>query len=330
MSLVSSLADFLKPAPKLTPQIRKALDRVASVVDPLLKSAAGFERRLALPVEHALGYCEGLVAALPGPIDINRQSFASDPLIHALFATADDIEQMLGRSQAVRDFLAGPESLEEDYFYALFTARRQQKKQIGSAQHGDVIQIDVPQVVVYFGDQTLIEPSCDLDTTLANLRCQALQSLLLTFHEHVEALRSEREGLRTDTAMERAHLTVLRGKSSGPEFQAHTRHLAHLEADLREKAATLMPDQLIQALADYMSAPDTSLRLTPTNITVDRLGIVSDQAESDDINVNTLSFPEFRGRDKRIHMAMVARVRRDEAQAAVELVSDQRRRFMII
>jgi hypothetical protein len=29
-------------------------------------------------------------------------------------------------------------------------------------------------------------------------------------------------------------------------------------------------------------------------------------------------------------MAMVARVRRDEAQAAVELVSDQRRRFMII
>jgi hypothetical protein len=330
LSLVSSLADFLKPAPPLAPHIRKALDRVANVVDPLLKSAAGFERRLAHPVEHALGYCEGLVAALPGPIDINRQSFASAPLIHALFATADDIEQMLGRSQAVRDFLAEPESLEDDYFYALFTARRQQKKQIGSAQHGDVIQIDVPQVVVYFGDQTLIEPSCDLDTTLANLRCQALQSLLLTFHEHVEALRSEREGLRADTAMQRAHLTVLRGKSPGPEFQAHTRHLAQLEADLREKAAALMPDQLIQALADYLSAPDASLRLTPINLTVDRLGIVSDQAETDDVNVNTLSFPEFRGRDKRIHMAMVARVRRDEAQAAVELVSDQRRRFMII
>lgn len=329
MSLVSSLADFLKPAPALTPQIRRALDRVANVVDPLLKSAAGFERHLALPVEHALGYCEGLVAALPGPIDINRQSFASDPLIHALFATADDIGQMLGRSQAVRDFLAEPESLEDDNFYALFTARRQQKKQIGSAQRGDVIQIDVPQVVVYFGDQTLIEPSCDLDTTLANLRCQALQSLLLTFHEHLEALRSEREGLRADTAMQRAHLTVLRGKSPGPEFQTHTRHLAQLETDLREKAAALMPDELIQALADYLRAPDASLRLTPINITVDRLGIVSDQ-DNGDINFNTLSFPEFRGRDKRIHMAMVARVRRDEAQAAVELVSDQRRRFMII
>ena len=91
-----------------------------------------------------------------------------------------------------------------------------------------------------------------------------------------------------------------------------------------------MPDQLIRALADYLNAPDTSLRLMPINITVDRLGIVSEQAGTEDINVNTLSFPEFRGRDKRIHMAMVARVRRDEAQAAVELVSDQRRRFMII
>ena len=238
---------------------------VAELVDPLLKSASGFERQLAQPVEHALGYCEGLVDALPGPIDINRQSFACDPLVHALFATADDIDQMLGRSQAVRDFLAQPYSCADDYFLALFAARRREKRQLGIVQQGDVLQNDVPQLVVYFSSHTLVEPSCDLATTRRNLRCKALESLLQTFHEHVESLRSEREGLRADAALARGHLTVLRGTSPGPEYQAHTRQLADLDARLRESATSLMPDQLLAALTDYLRQPEASLRLAPVS-----------------------------------------------------------------
>ena len=329
MSLISSIADFLKLTPTPTPKVRKALEQVGEIVDPMLKSASGFERELAPAVEHVLGYCEGLIAALPGPIEINRQAFSGDPLVHALFATADDIDQMLGRSQAVRDFLAEPQCWESEYFYAMFAARRQQKKQLGIGQQGNVLQNDVPQVVVYFSDQTLVEPHCNLEVTLENLRCRGLESLLRTFHDHVETLRSERDGLRADVSMQRAHLTVLRGKSPGPEFQTHTRHLAELDARLREKAASLMPDQLLAALADYLREPEASLGLSPVSITVDRLGVVSEQA-GDDVNVHTLKFSEFRGRDKRNYMAMLARIRRDEAQAAVDLVQDQRRRFMII
>lgn len=123
MSLLSAVADFLKPAPPPDPAVHKALDRVAELVDPLLRLAPGFERQLSGPLQHALGYCDGLVAALPGPVDINRQAFATDPLVHALFATADDIDQMLGRSQAIRDYLAEPCSWDSDYFYAMFAAR---------------------------------------------------------------------------------------------------------------------------------------------------------------------------------------------------------------
>lgn len=329
MSLFSAVADFLKPAPPPSPQVLKALDRVAELVDPLLKSASGFERHLTLPVEHALGYCEGLVAALPGPVDIDRQSFSSDPLVHALFATADDIDQMLGRSQAIRDFLAEPQSWENEFFYALFAARRQQKKQLGMAQHGDVIQNDVPQTVVYFQDHTLVEPHCNLRATQESLRGNALASLLRTFHEHVDALRAEREGLRADASVERAHLTVLRGKTPGAEYQVHTRHLADLDAKLRATAESLMPDQLLGALCEFLQAPETSLGLSPISITVDRLGVVSDQP-ANDIDVHTLNFPELRGRDKRQYMVMLARIRRDEAQAAVEAVRDQQRRFVLI
>ena len=74
MSLLSAVTDFLKPPPPPNPLVQRALDRVAEMVHPLLKVEPGYEKHLAGPVEHALGYCDGLVAALPGPIDINRKA----------------------------------------------------------------------------------------------------------------------------------------------------------------------------------------------------------------------------------------------------------------
>ena len=329
MSLLSAVADFLKPAPPPDPAVHKALDRVAELVDPLLRLAPGFERQLSGPLQHALGYCDGLVAALPGPVDINRQAFATDPLVHALFATADDIDQMLGRSQAIRDYLAEPCSWDSDYFYAMFAARRQQKKQLGMAQQGDVIRCDVPQLVLYFSGQTLIEPSCQLDTTLQGLSCKALESLLHTFHAHVAALRHEREGLRADVSAERAHLTVLRGSTGGREYEVSTRHLSELSSRLRQSAESLLPEHLIAALADYLQAPEPALHLTPVSITVDRLGVVRDEPDGD-LDAHTLNFPELTARDRRLHLAMLARINRDEALEAVEMVRDQQHRFMLI
>ena len=329
MSLFSAVSDFLKPTPPLSPAVEKALLRVGELVSPQLKSASGFEQKLAGPIEYALGYCDGLISALPGPIDVNRRSFSNDPLVHALFATAHDIDQMLGRSQAVRDYLAEPACWESEYFYALFAARRMQKKQLGMSVQGSVVQSDVPQIVIYFSDQTLIQPNCSLETTLQHLRANALDSLLKTFHDHVEALRAEREGLRADLSVERAHLTVLRGKTPGNEHAVHTRHLEELDQRLRQSAESLMPDQLVETLAEFLHAPESSLALTPVTITVDRLGIVSDNG-SDDANVHTLDFPELSARDKRHYLVILARISRDEALEAVEMVRDQQHRFMLI
>ena len=85
----------------------------------------------------------------------------------------------------------------------MFAARRQQKKQLGMEQQGDVIRNDVPQLVLYFSGQTLIEPNCQLENTLHGLRCKALESPAHTFHSHVELLRHERDGLRADAVVER-------------------------------------------------------------------------------------------------------------------------------
>ena len=329
MSLFSAVTDFLKPTPPLDQATLDALDLVAHMVEPALRFTPGFEKHLSGPVQHALAYCEGLVAAIPGPIDISRQAFATDPLVHALFATAGDIDQMLGRSQAVRDFLAGPQCWESDHFYTMFAARRQQKKQLGFEQQGDLIHNDVPQQVLYFSGQTLIEPHCLIERMRLGLRRKALESLLHTFHSHIEALRHERAGLSAELSVERAHLTVLRGTSGGQEISVGTRRLIELDARLRQYAEALLPEHLIAALADYLMSPEPALHLSPVAITVDRLGIIRNEPDSFS-NIHTLNFPELTARDRRLHLAMLARINRDEALEAVEKVRDQQHRFLLI
>lgn len=328
MGLLAAVAGILKPSPSPDAATRRALERIVELVDPFLRAAPDFEHKLATPVHHALGYCAGLVAGLPGPIDIGRHAFASDPLVHALFATADDIGRMLGSSQAVRDYLDDPGSYAGDHFYALLAARRQEKHQLGLAMEGEVIRSDVPQTVLYFSDHTLVEPHCDLDTTRERLRAAAFDSLLKSFHAHLDALRLEKKSLLTDRSAERAHLTVLRGHPEGIEITIGTRRLAELDEHLRQVAESLMPEQIEEALAAYLLTPEVSLHLDPVTIRVDRVGVVAEAEGSPD--VATLSFPELIGRDQRRHLVMLVRIDCEEAREAVKISLDQRRRFLII
>lgn len=328
MSLFSSIAQLIKPAPPPDPEVAAALDRVIGMVDPLVRAAPQLEKHLAGAVEHALGYCQGLVAALPGPFAINRQAFGRDPLIHALFATAGDIDEMLGRSQAIRDFLERPECWASDCFCAMLAARKQQRHQFGLAQQGELIRADVPQEILYFSDQTLIEPCCDVDRIRSRLQARALESLLTTFNAHVATLRQDRQHLRADLSVEQAQINALHQGHREVEEAEHTRHLVELEVRLGQNADSMMPEHLVEALADFLRHPESALSLTPVAIRVDRLGIV--HHGDGDSQAQTLNFPELSTRDRRLHIATLVRISRDEAVAAVAQARDRQKRYIII
>lgn len=324
-----SLFDFLKPPPPPDPQLQAALDHVIGMVDPLLRVVPNLERQLAPAVAHALAYCAGLVAALPGPVDIDRRAFGADPLIHALFATAGDIDEMLGRCHKLEEFLEQPAGFANEYFFAMLAARRQQKKQFGMAQQGDIIRNDVAQEILFFSDQTLVEPDNDAELTRQRLRTKALESLLHTFNAHVDALRHERQSLRSDASVEHAQFAT-QGKSMEQHLaESHTRHLAELDFRLRQNTELLMPEHLAAALCDFLQAPEKALFLRPVNITVDRLGIVQ-KMPNDDMSAQTLSFPELISRDRRQHIAMLVRIPRQDARAALQRVRDRQHRYILI
>ena len=330
MNLLSALGEFLLPTAPPEAEVLAAIERLIDLVDPALRRVGGYVRKLEAPVHHALGYCQGLVGGVPGPVDINHRAFAGDPLVHTLFATAADIDLMLGDSPAVRDYLADPASLGANEVYALLSTRRCSKRVLGYALNGEGVRADVPQELLYFTAHALFEPEANLEAIREGLRKAAFDSLGRSFHAHIDALRQERTGLQGDRHLEQAHLTFLRGKTDETEYAVHTRRIAELDTSLRQAVESLMPEQLLGALVSNLTRPEQLLRLNPLALAVDRAGVVSSPELGVATDAFRLELCELISRDQRRNIILLVRIQREEAVASIEAANARRHRFLII
>lgn len=319
------LFDWLKPDPPLDPHLLRRVEHVVTTIDPLLRQVGNYERTLAPAVQHAHDYCANLALAIPGPFPISRAAFANDPLVHALFGSADDIEIMLATSQCVRDHLSDPAGAITGQCCALLGMRPKITAGFGTRMAGDVIQRDEPQKTLTFADHTLAEPSPDLDTAHQRLADAMFDGLLKGFLAHVDEVREERQELRDAEAIERARARAA-ARSFGPE--SHTRRLAELEERLREASNTLQPEHLIHTLVDHLAKPEVSLELHPVQLWVDRFGVLIEDTQARE-RADLLRFVELTTRDQRRWVVMVVKIEREEARAAVARF-DERRRYIVI
>lgn len=310
MGFIANLLGWGDKSPPLTDVERQAIAHAVAVVEPMLKTVSGYEKHLAAPVRNAMAYCDGLVAAVPGPIEVNSHAFASDPLVHALFATCNDITATLGKSRAVKAFLAEPAHALADEFYALLGMRRFEKNVMGMAVHGDMVCADTPQKLLYFSDHTLRELSPDIEETRRGLRAAAFDSLATSFASELAEMRKVKQELHNEWDMQRALSS--RSRQTSTLAAEHAQRSAELEERMRQAAEALSPERLLDALAAWLAAPELHLHLDPTTVSVDRMGVMVDPASSAD-QVSTLSFPELIGRDRRHWIVLIAKIQREEA-----------------
>lgn len=307
---------------------RAAIEQAVTVVDPMLKTVSGYQRRLAPAVRHALAYCESLAEKVPGPVVLNRHAFASDPLIHALFATVGDIGVTLGKSRAVKAYLADPDSVMTEDFCALLGMRRYEKKVMGMSLHGDMMVADTPQTMLYFADHTLHALGRGIAETRSRLHQASFDSLITGFAAQLADRRLARQGLHNEWDMQRA--MSLRDKKSAASDPGnnHAQRCQELEEQMRLASAELSPERVLAFLSEWLTVPETHLRLEPTTVSVDRMGVMVD-ADSTDPQVSTLNFPELVGRDRRHWIILIIRISRDEAVRALEQQHEASRYLVI-
>jgi hypothetical protein len=304
------------------------LRRVAALVDKTLVAAPGFTVRLAEPVAHARKFCAQLVDALPPTVTIDRQSFASDPLVYALFASADDIGAVLAASGQVRDYLASPQSRQEGSFVALMAARRVDKRVFGVALQGEIVTTDVAQTLLQFSNQTVILPADDPDSARDTFLDATFDSLLLTFAGHLARLREDYKSLRIEREVERARQC---SQPTGTGAAFPERCIATLDERLQQQFQSLQPEAIIAELADFLMQPEQALSLDPVRLWVTRRGVIQ-EADSHDADASPILFMELKSRDRRRHLVLPVRVRCDEARRALAHVRETRaeREYMLL
>jgi hypothetical protein len=313
MGILSGMSQWFGSRQQPDEALCQAIDRAVEAVDPRLKAVSDYRHRLASATDHALRHCAAVAAGIPGPVEIGSRAFANDPLVHALFATSGDITDMLGKSREVREFFADPDNAGQDEFFGLLGMRQRYKAVAGVALNGDVVQHGVPQRLLYFADHTLGELGSGHEVTRRGLQEAAFDGLARGFAHCVDELRQEHHEARTAWQMERA--------SVGERRQ-------ELEERQRLAIASLAPGKLLDAFAEWLAASEQRLYLKPTEVTVDRMGVISPTAATGD-GYSTLNFPELVARDRRQWIVLVARVSRQDVQEALER-RQQANRYLLI
>jgi hypothetical protein len=191
--------------------------------------------------------------------------------------------------------------------------RQRHKAVTGVALNGDVVQHGVPQRLLYFADHTLGELGSGDEVTRQRLQAAAFDGLARGFAHCVAELRQEHHDARTAWQMERA--------SVGERRQV-------LAERQRKAIASLAPENLLDAYAEWLAAPEQRLYLKPTEVTVDRMGVISPTAAAG-VGYSTLNFPELVARDRRQWIVLVARISRQDAQDALAR-QEQANRYLLI
>ena len=312
--------DWFKPAPAIDAALRQRIDQAVIAIDPLIRQVSGHERKLAPAARHALDYCESIAARIPGPFSINRAAFVADPLVHALFSSADGIDKMLATSQCVREHLQEL-TVSKGQCCALLGMRIHEKAGFGAQLDGEIVRTDVAQKTLYFTDHTLAEPSPDASAARQRLRDILFEGLIKGIAAHVTDVRAEHAGLTQEQAIAQAKARA--GLADSPE--AHTRRLASLHDRLTATADALQPKNLLETLAAALAAPEPFLRLDPIELSVDRSGVIT----SADGEADTLHFAELTTRDLRRWVVILALINRDDARLALERF-DTARHYIVI
>lgn len=300
------------------PRLPEAIERAIYLVEPRLKQSGGFPGRYRAVIAAALQHADGLAAAIPGPVTLDRERYVRDPYVHALFTSADQIQRTQRLSRALRDYQRHPISGQEE-LYALMGMRRRENQSFGLEAEGETVRREVAQHTITFSDHSLSCIAPSENETRALLAWSLFDSLLAHVAGHLEDLRRNKVLLeqRRDEQMAR-----LRGTTGNQR--------AHLESELKTLLEELGAagqklnfDHMPRYFAERLRSPETLVHLEQQAFRLDGMGIQRTEAHAD--TSHRIEFTDLLDQDQRRWTVTLVRCRYQELPPLSELLEDAHR-----
>jgi hypothetical protein len=286
--------------------LRQATEQVVETADPVIRQTRGYRNALRAPMAGAIDYCRSLADALPGPVVLSRGNYHADPLVKALFASPDELEEVIRISP---ETVKLREQGKSGDVVAMMTMLKQEKTIFGHQIEGEIIRRDVAQRAVSFHDHRIVAPAPDLEGTREGIVRRGLEVLATVAMEGITTVRSKKAELREKREYLKGVLKILGGKSRVMEMFAAPAP-EHLEEFRKAERKLAEVEEELEGLRDRMATPGDSLahllgtmRWAGDNLTVQDqtfrlnwMGVrVEDQPESEG---NEITLAEFSLRDE--------------------------------
>lgn len=274
-----------------SPALLAAIDRAVSAVEPLLKHTDDYPDRFRQPVNAALEYAKRLAYSLPGPVTIDREAYAKDAFVHALFPDINAISDAVTSSLALQEYLRRSPGSSE--FYALMGTRRIEKSVLGMEVSAMTLQREVPQQAVYFSSHTLENPSPDESRAREMTAMHFFDSLVGKVKIRIEQRKQNKEAL----IAERNTLLPLLGTANDPKQAEAQQRMDKLMGELQSAMESLELKNYIADFDAVLRHPEEYLHLNQTSIMLDSMGIK--RGANDSGRGRQLVFSELIGYDRR-------------------------------
>ena len=255
---------------KVPPELLSAIERAVSNVEPLLKQTSGYPENFHKPVAIALEYTRSLAARLPGPVMVDRESYANDAFVHAVFPSIDSVTEAIYSSLDLQDYLREFPEIEE--LYALMGMRRFEKNTVGMDLSGQTIQRDVVQRLVYFTSHTLENPSPSEQQARNRVAMSFFDSLAGNVKKRVEGRKLEKQSQLLEKDLLVARLRTANAQDRPALEEALARTLNRIQSTISSLELSNYADDF----SVVMLNPEQFLRLDKKQIILDSMGIMRD------------------------------------------------------
>lgn len=278
--------------------LRQAIEDVVEIADPIIRLAPRYRRTLRPSVTTALAYCDELVRAIPGPVRLDPDCYYDDPLVKAVFRSAEEMEIVLRNARNTELPGTGEE------IFAVLLMDRTEKTIFGPSRQGDVVQNDVAMQAVTFTDHRIVAQAADRQAAVILLRQRILEVLAGVAMERIAALKANLAELRERRQQLGSMYRILCGKPrvfelfcrGEPEQADKVREVKELLnatdeeiGEARKEVET--PDDTLLHLKRVMDFPADALVVRPQSLRLDWKNVIVE--DSRDPEANEITLAEF-------------------------------------
>ena len=270
--------------------IERATERAVEGTDPRLRALGNYRKRLREPVALSAGHVIELIDGLPEAVPLSRQGYSNDPRLRAFFASNDHLQEVLGGSRAISDYLQGLPGLPPHEIFGLLTLEWKERNTLGVEKQGEIVRRDVPQVTVNFFNHRFACPADNEADTRLELKKRAFDYLLKLALEKILDARGKHRQLQREQQLLEKKLAAMKagdwgleamfspGTEPAADLDGLTARIDAVESELLELGgASGGLERSLELLAEVLAQPAHWLSRDGINMCLNHLGVKTDK-----------------------------------------------------